>query len=289
MVLDEKWLVGAVEDELGSESFNSPLTPLQKFGADVRRVRLGRKLRQRQLGNATGYSESYVSQVESGKLLASTKFAVGCDQVFGTNGLFAELQSQMVEGDHPPQFVPYLELERKATRIMAFSASTVMGLLQTEAYAEAVFRAGNPRASDEVIGGKVAARLRRARLLGGQRPPTVWCVLFEASLRAQVGGKKVMAEQLSALLSWADGPSVDLQVLPFSLGAVAVHSDPFTLLTFRDSQPVMYANDPGGGRLFREPETVGAAVDNYDRLRANALGPDDSLDFIRAVREEYEA
>ncbi|MFX4293898.1 Scr1 family TA system antitoxin-like transcriptional regulator [Streptomyces bohaiensis] len=80
---------------------------------------------------------------------------------------------------------------------------------------------------------------------------------------------------------------MDLQVLPYSAGAVAVHSEPFTLLAFAAAQPVMYADDPQGGRLYRSADTVTAAMDNCDRLRANALSPDDSTEFIRAVRKEH--
>ncbi|MDX3233235.1 helix-turn-helix transcriptional regulator [Streptomyces sp. ME19-01-6] len=277
-----------MDESISSEDFNNPpLNPLQRYGADVRRVRLGRKLTQKHLATSTGYSVSYVSQVESGKLLPSEKFASGCDRVFGTNGLFTGMLRRLEEGDHPTHFVPYVQLEQKASHILNFSATIIVGMLQTEEYARAIFRAGHPFASDEVIQGKVAARIRRRDVLDQDRPPKLWAVLHEACLRTYVGGPAVMADQLEFLVKSAARPGIDLQVIPFTAGAAAAHSVPFTLLTFKDSPTVLYSDDPQGGRLCRTAATVTVVMQNYDRLRAHALPPDESLAFIETVREEY--
>ncbi|GAB2919200.1 helix-turn-helix domain-containing protein [Streptomyces mayteni] len=277
-----------MDEATPSEDFNDPsMTPLQRFGADVKRVRLGRKLTQKQLGKATGYSESYVSQVEKGKLLPSEKFATGCDLVFGTNGLFVGLLHRVLEGDHPTQFVPYVEMERKAAHILNFSATTVMGLFQTEEYARAIFRAGHGRESSEVIDGKVRARIRRRELLDRDKPPTVWVVLHEGSLRTHVGGRSVMAAQLEFLRESAERPGVDLQVIPYTAGAAAAHVGPFTLLTFDRDPVVLYSEDLQGGRLCRTAATTERARQHYDRLRAHALPPDESLAVLKTVHKEY--
>ncbi|WP_245689138.1 helix-turn-helix domain-containing protein [Streptomyces chattanoogensis] len=276
-----------MDETIPAEDFSQPVGPLQRFGADVRRVRLGRKITQKQLGRTSGYSESYISQVESGKLLPSEKFANACDLMFGTNGLFAGLLHRIEEGDHPSQFVPYVHLERKASGILGFSTTRVMGLLQTQEYARAIFRAGHPCVTDEAIEGKVAARIRRREVLNQDRPPTLWTVLHEACLRSHVGGPTVMASQLEYLVELAARPGIDLQVIPFAAGAAAAHSVAFTLLAFKDSPTVLYADDPQGGRLCRRAAPVATAMQNYDRLRAHALPPDESLAFIKTVCEEY--
>ncbi|WP_006605770.1 Scr1 family TA system antitoxin-like transcriptional regulator [Streptomyces auratus] len=264
------------------------LNPLQRFGRDVRQVRLARKLTQKHLGKATGYSEGYVSKVESGTMLPrpSQKFAKGCDTVFGTGELFAGLLRRIDEGDHPSWFVPYLNLERKAARILDYSPSLVMGLLQTEAYARAVFRSTHPREESDLIEGRVAARLRRRELFELDAPPLLWVILHEACLRTDVGGAEAMPEQLEYLLTAATSPHIDLQVLPYSAGAPAVHL-PFTLLAFDDSPTVLYADGPQGGKLYDSAKTVGSHLDSYDRLRANALSPERSRALIKSLLKEY--
>ncbi|MFJ9406382.1 helix-turn-helix domain-containing protein [Streptomyces sp. NPDC101393] len=265
------------------------LNPLQRFGRDVRQVRLARKLTQKHLGRATGYTNGYVSKVESGTLLPrpSPKFAKGCDTVFGTGELFAGLLRRIEEGDHPSWFFPYLNLERKASRILDYSASLVMGILQTEAYAQAVFRASHPREDAALIEGRVAARLRRRELFELDDPPLLWVILHEACLRTVVGDAEIMAGQLGYLLTAAASPHIDLQVLPFSAGAPGAHTRPFTLLTFEKSPTVLYADGPQGGKVYDSSATTALHLDSYDRLRAHALSPGESLALIKSLMKEY--
>ncbi|MFF3543475.1 Scr1 family TA system antitoxin-like transcriptional regulator [Streptomyces platensis] len=264
------------------------LNPLQRFGCDVKQVRLARKLTQKQLGRAAGYSEAYVSRVEAGKLLPrpSEKFAKGCDIAFGTGELFVDLLRRIDEGDHPSWFVPYLNLEKKASRILDFSANLVKGILQTEDYARAVFSASNPQASAEGIEGKVTARMRRREVFGREDPPLLWIILHESCLRTAVGPSGVMAGQLEYLLNAAASPHIRLQVLPFSAGAPAAHAKPFTVLRFTNSPTVLYTETRVGGRMHDSAQTVDAALDDYDLLRAHALSPDRSVALVKTLLKE---
>lgn len=267
------------------------LNPLQRFGQDVKQVRLGRKLTQMQLGRAAGYSEGYVSKVESGKLLPlpSQRFAQGCDLAFGTNGLFSDLLRRIDEGDHPSWFLPYLQLERRATRIMYYTANLITGIVQTEEYARAVFRAAHPRSDSEAIEAKAAARMRRREVFEADEPPLVWIILFEAGLRTVVGGPETMAGQIEYLLRAVQSPHIRLQVLPFSAGAPAAHMKPYTLLQFRDSPGVLYMETRLGGRMHDSADAFASALDDYDLLRAHALSPDASVNLMKSLLKEYRA
>ncbi|GAA2685938.1 helix-turn-helix transcriptional regulator [Streptomyces lunalinharesii] len=272
-----------MDETTAPEGFN----PLQRFGADVKRVRLGRKLTQKHLAKAVGYSDGYVSMVEAGKQMPSAKFASGCDLAFGTNGLFAGLLKRLDEADHPSWFVSYLEKEKKAASILDYSVHGIMGLLQTEAYAHAIFRAGHPHAPADVIKGKVDARIGRRTVMAQEDPPTLWVVLHEACLRTHVGGPAVMAAQLGHLIASAESPGIDMQVITFAAGAAAAHVLPFTLLTFHSEPTILYSDGPLGGKLYDREPTVATAVRNYDRLRAHALSPDDSLAMVKGLHKEF--
>ncbi len=217
----------------------------------------------------------------------SEKFAAGCDHAFGTGKLFADLLRRIDEGDHPSWFVPYLNLERKASRILAYSASVVLGLLQTEDYARAIFQAYFSREEAEVIEAKVAARLRRRELFNRDAPPLLWIILDEACLRTVVGGAEVMAGQLEYLLEAAASPHLSLQVMPFSAGAPAASTKPFIVLRFTDSPTVLYTETRVGARMHDSEQTVDAALDDYDLLRAHALAPDQSLALIKKLLKEH--
>jgi transcriptional regulator with XRE-family HTH domain len=272
-----------MEEESPQENLSEPSI----FGIEAKAVRLGKGLTQKHVSLGTGYSEAYVSKVEAGQQFPSERYAQGCDKVFGTSGMFERLRQRILDEESPAWFEPYLKHERGASHIMDYSATLVMGILQTEDYARAVFEAAHPRAASDVIDGKVAKRLSRRKVMERKDPPLLWVIFHEACLRTVVGGDAVMAGQLAHLLASAESPDVELQVLPYAAGVVNAHMLPFILLRFRKSPTLHYAETPLGGRLAYAPETVGAAVDDYDRLRANALSPADSLVLIETVMKEY--
>jgi hypothetical protein len=138
-----------------------------------------------------------------------------------------------------------------------------------------------------VIEGKVAARLSRREVFELETPPLLWVILHEAGLRTVVGSDDVMVGQLEYLLTAAESPHIKLQVMPFSAGAPAAHAKPFTLLRFTDAPTVLYTETRVGGRMHDSAQTVAAALDDYDLLRAHALSPDRSLTLIKTVSKEY--
>ncbi|WP_405673813.1 helix-turn-helix transcriptional regulator [Streptomyces sp. NBC_01530] len=263
------------------------LNALQSFGLDVREVRKSHAISQKGLGHATGYSESYVSKVEKGSVMPSERFAKGCDQTFRTGNLFTRQLERLLKGDHPSWFEPYLDLERQASQILDYSNALVMGMLQTPAYATAIFRSTHPRSSADSIKGKVDARMRRRDVMEREAPPLLWVVLHEAVLRTAVGNAEVMKGQLRSLLADAKSPHVTIQVLPFKAGAPA-SGLPFNLFTPQDGGPTtMYSEARGLGHVSDSVTAVAEAQSAYDHIRAAALSPDDSLIMIRETMEGY--
>jgi transcriptional regulator with XRE-family HTH domain len=276
------WEVSQVEEQEPRQRMND----LEHFGVEVREARTARGLTQRQLGaGAGGYSESYVSKVESGIILCSETFARGCDLVFGMNGIFERLRERIMKRDHPSFFAPYARMEREAAAVLDYSASLVMGLLQTAEYSEAVFRNQNPCWSDEHIEAQVTARRRRREILAFKKPPKVWVVLHETCLRTRVGGDAVMAGQLKSVLEDVRSPYVTVQVLPF--GVTPVVADSFTLLTFPDKSVVAYADTPLSGQVTDDASEVEQLDALYDRLRAEALSPRESTTLIGTYLKGY--
>jgi transcriptional regulator with XRE-family HTH domain len=271
---------------MGAGAPGEHLNDLAHFGVEVREARKGRKITQKQLGRSAGkYSESYVSKVEAGALMCSEKFASGCDLVFDSNGLFERLRDRIIKRGHPSWFRPYARLEEEAVSILDYSASLIMGLLQTAEYAEAVFRAQNARMSRDEIDAKVASRLQRREVMARENPPLLWVVLHESCLRTRVGSDRVMSEQLKHVLSEAESPHITVQVLPFS--ATPPAADSLTLLTFADRSTMAYADTLMYGQMTDELEVVTLVDEVYDRLRAESLPPAESIALISEYLESY--
>ncbi|MFW6691908.1 helix-turn-helix domain-containing protein [Streptomyces sp. MAR4 CNX-425] len=272
--------------EPSPELNGEPANGLHWFGREVEAALAHKGANQRQLADATGYKEPYVSKVKNGKALPSMHFAKGCDRFFDTSGYFARLLVRVSERGHPGWFVPYTNLEKQAKRIENYSNSLIMGMLQTSDYAEATFRATHPRETDDQIEARVEARLARREVMERDVPPLLWVILHEATLRTEVGGRAVMADQLRHLASEAGNPHITLQVLRSRAGAPA-SSLPFILLTPDEGATVLYSESRGQGHVTDSAAAVDDARTAYERLRASARDPDESLALIREIAEEY--
>lgn len=265
---------------------SEPANGLEWFGREVEAALAHKGATQQELADATGYKAPYVSKVKNGQALASPQFAEGCDRFFNTSGYFARLLIRVSERGHPDWFVPYLNLEKDATGVTDYSNAFVMGMLQSPEYAEATFRSTHPRESDDKIKSRVEARLRRHDVMDRPSPPLLWVILHESVLRTVVGSQSVLRGQLEHLVAEASTPHITVQVLPFRAGAPA-SSLPFTLLTQEDGSVVLYSETREKGHVSDSVTAVAGAQATYERLRAAALSPADSLALIRQIAEDY--
>lgn len=257
------------------------------FGSEVRTWRMERGMSQRALGEAAQYGQQYVAKVEAGERLASPEFAKACDELFGTPGTFARLRARAARHGYPSWFEPYVRLEQRASVIQDYSTIFFIGILQTEAYAHAVFRKAHPRDDLELTAEKVARRLKRREVMEGENPPLLWVVIDESCLWRMVGSRAVMREQMEYLIERGESPHVVLQVLPYRSGAPASHMA-FIVLKFPDDEPdVLYVENTVEGHVIDSPGTVADANVTYDRLRADALSPEESLVLIRRAMKEW--
>ncbi|MFI0940536.1 helix-turn-helix transcriptional regulator [Streptomyces sp. NPDC021020] len=258
------------------------------FGHEVLKFRKQRGMTQQELATDAGYERPYVTRVEGGTLLASMHFAEACDRVFGTPEMFARLRQRVAERGHPGWFIRYATIEQEAKCILDSSPVVIPGILQTREYATAIFRQAHPRENAESIAERVEARLARRAVLTRPNPPLLWVVIHEAALRMVMGSKEIMASQLASLLAdEAASPHVTIQVLPFAQGLPAGASL-FILVTPEKGPTLLYTETMTTGHVDDSAATVAEAQDRYDRLRAAALPPEESLAFIRQVMEEYE-
>jgi hypothetical protein len=181
----------------------------------------------------------------------------------------------------------YVPLEAEATLVREATTAYVPGLLQTEAYARAVF-AIHQRTEAELDNLTAVRRIRQERLTSEEDPLELVAVVDEVVLRRPVGGPAVMRAQLRHLLAAATLERVTLQVLPLSLGAHPGLSAPFTLLTFGgiDFGDMVYVEHPVGAVHISKEDEVAVARLKFDRLRSLALDPDESVALIQRVAAE---
>ncbi|MFJ8918014.1 helix-turn-helix domain-containing protein [Streptomyces sp. NPDC102415] len=271
----------------GPKKLDPSSSPRALLGAELRHRREAAGLSQDDLGAPLFVSGSFIGQLEAGTRRMQVDQAHKLDEVLGAGGFFVRNCAALKKSKYPDHFAEAAEAERLATSIREYAPLLIPGLLQTDAYARAVFRAYQPTATEDVIDELVAARLERAQLLTDPTTPMLWVVLDEAVLRRESGGRAVMAEALRHMLGLAHQHRVILQVLPFSAGAHMALQGSLKLMSFPDAPTLAYLQGLGTGQLQDDPATVRHHELTYDLVVASALSPKASLVLIEAVAEDY--
>ncbi|MGW1776752.1 helix-turn-helix domain-containing protein [Streptomyces sp. NPDC002104] len=263
-------------------SLDPSASPLDYYGAELRRLREAAGLKQAQLGDIIFCAASLIGQIETARKVPTRDFSERVDAALNTGGVFSRLVGLVLRSQLPPWFQAYAEMEAKAAYISTFQAQLIYGLLQTEAYARAILGVRHEKGLDA----QVAARIERQRILEREQPPLMWVVLSEATLHQEVGGCEVMRGQLAHLLGLRDREWVRVQILPFEAGAHAGQMGTFNVLRFEDDPDIVYTEDFVQGHMTANPAALREGSLRYDHLQAAALSVEKSAELIARVMEE---
>lgn len=191
-------------------------------------------------------------------------------------------------------FDHYLGLESGVLEIDEFDPMYIPGVLQTEGYAEAIYRADPCYPSDQVAN-LVQLRTRRRHILNrAEHPAALRAVLDESVLYRRQGDRDVMAEQLRSLLRDLEHPRITLRILPLDVGAFAgQHDYPFKVLSFPSDlvgdHGVVYVELLGDAKYYEEPGEIDLYSQAMTDLMAAAASLQDSKGLIeRALKETHQ-
>ncbi|MEV7006178.1 helix-turn-helix transcriptional regulator [Streptosporangium sp. NPDC051022] len=270
-----------------TDDFDPRLTPVQRFGRELARVRNEAGLSQSRLGARLGVSSSLVGHMEIGSRKPRAELAARCDEIFKTGDLFARLCRNITSPVGPQWFLRWSdEIEPRAHVLRSWDPLLVPGLLQIESYARFVFR-GDLAASEREVEEQISARMRRQLVLRRDSPPALWVLVDEWVLRRQIGGPEVMYEQLDHLVTVAGRQNVKLQLVPHDSPCTAGLMSGFALAELPDAPTVVSVESAGVGEVSAEHDLVGAVLARYDRIRAEAYRPGQSLEMIKEMRDQW--
>ncbi|MFC0600067.1 helix-turn-helix domain-containing protein [Streptomyces palmae] len=264
-----------------------PRSQREKYGEELRIRRIAAELTQEALSDHVVCSPTLISHFEAGRRLPNLEDAARLDQALQTDGFFARWLEDL-ESKFADHFAVAAELERQASELRLFGISLVPGLLQTDLYARAVLSTASPNYRAEDLDRRVVNRIERARILDNPLSPVVWTLLDEAVLRRRVGGRQVMAQQLTKIADMAEAGRLRLHVLPFGVGAHALIESMVTLMSFPDAAPVAYVEGLRTGNLMDDPAMVSSCQSAYDLALSDAASHQESLVLVRAIAEEHE-
>ena len=133
-------------------------SPRALLGAELRHRRDRAGLSQEELGLPLFVSGSFIGQLESGTRRMQLDQAQKFDEILHADGFFVRNCVALKKSKYPDHFAEAAEAEAVARTIKEYAPQLIPGLLQTEPYARAVFRAYQPTAAEDVIDDLVSSR-----------------------------------------------------------------------------------------------------------------------------------
>ncbi|MPY52857.1 helix-turn-helix domain-containing protein [Streptomyces acidicola] len=286
---------------MADERDRRPETPAEADGTTGLFTAVGKLLRllreragvtQKELGEMVGYGPDAISAMERGVRVARPEVLEKADELLNAGDalkvMIPEIKEAMKKARtrHPEWYRSYAGLEAEAVSLYDYSTMGVLGLLQTDGYARAVFTQRHPPLDEATIERRVADRLSRQQLFEKWPPPECSFVMEQAVLERPIGGPEVHAEQLRHLLRIGRMRNVQLQVMPTSRAEHPSLGGSFTLLIPKGKEQVAYMESQGYPRLITDREEVRILAARYGIIRAQALNPYESLDLIEKMLGE---
>ncbi|SEF93887.1 Transcriptional regulator, contains XRE-family HTH domain [Actinacidiphila yanglinensis] len=256
------------------------------YGHWLKARRLAAGLTQEELAQAAVMTRSHIAHIEAGRRLPSPDDAKRLDKALNTGDVLSSFlpERDVAVADY---FEAARQLEQQATEIREFALTFVPGILQTEAYARAVFDTWYPARTEEERDRFIVTRRQRAEILNHPSSPAVWAVLDESVLRRVIGSPEVMAEQLMHLADLAERRRVRLHVLPFGVGYQPILAGMLTLMWFEDQPPAAYSEGASIGKVHDSPTVVQALQGRYDLALGDAIPMRESIALLVATAKDY--
>jgi len=267
------------------------------LAASIRTVRKDASFGLRELARRIGISPQLLSQWELG---LRTPRLEDVTAILGALGVIGERKQQILtlaKGSSEPGWITYgtpgipqqlaavIECEKAAESIVEWSPMTIPGLLQTPAYARALFSNGS---SEYDIEQRVRLRMERRRLIVGREPTPFEALIGEAALRDHVGSPANMAEQLRFLLEIAAFRTISIRVVPAQCGWHPGLAGRFILYSLVDKTAVVYFEHLSSGAFVPDDYDVQKYRAAIKGIYAVAMGPAESASFIARLAEEID-
>ncbi|MEU4210155.1 helix-turn-helix transcriptional regulator [Streptomyces sp. NPDC026206] len=274
-----------------------------ELGIELRRLRNEARMTLEQAAKGLGFSETQLQRVETGSI--PLKQAGHLRNLLKRYGITDEehvttlIQLHRESGSQEwtsfastvhPTVRTFVGVESVACAIKAWHPTLVLGLLQTERYATAVFEMEkmHDEFTSEYIEQSVRLRMLRKELLTRQADPVqLWAILGEAALRHVVGDTDVMHKQYAEIAALSELENVTVQILRTSEIGYRFGSD-FTVLDLGEALPSAVQVDVpwGAVSMSDKPREVGRFSRKFDGLRASAMPPEKTAGFLQQLSRE---
>ncbi|MCF3962885.1 helix-turn-helix domain-containing protein [Streptomyces fuscigenes] len=259
-------------------------------GAQLATFRRSAGYTQESLAERAAIGVDTIASIEQGRRVLKPDQAELLDELLDTRGALGAAVAHMPEIDLNPLYaMQFLDLESTALTISAYENQVVPGLLQTEAYARAVFGNRMPAYDEDQLAMQTTARLDRQGILRRRNPPTISFVIWEPVLSLRLGTDGEHGDQIRHLRKMADLPCLTLQVMPLGARQHASLSGTFVLFETTEHRHFAYCEIVGSAKIYDAPGDVSMLAQKYAMLRTQALNVEDSKALLDRLGEQCAA
>ncbi|MEU6813202.1 helix-turn-helix transcriptional regulator [Streptomyces sp. NPDC046831] len=276
-----------------------PTARQERLGAELRKLREAAGLKAREAAALLGTDSAQMSQMESGyagvsgervrrlashysctdQELVNALVAMATDR---TRGWWEEYRGLL-----PNSFLDLSELEHHAGYRWDVDFLHVPGLLQTEAYARALFASRVPQLPPQELELRVRHRMQRRTIIENAPLVPYVAVVHEAALRMRVGGRATSRGQLARLLELSEADHITVRVVPFDLESF---SDIGSAMVYAGGAVPKFdtvVRDGPHGTVFIDSEAQLIVFRTlFRRVEAVSLDPKRTRDFIHRLAKE---
>jgi transcriptional regulator with XRE-family HTH domain len=279
-------------------SDESPAVARRRLRLALRQAREAKGMTRVQVADEFEWSLSKVNRIEAGEVAVSNPDLRAMLRLYGVTDedriaeLLEDARASRRRGwwDEPkyrdhltPATVQLLQFESQATAIRVFQPGLIPGILQTPGYAETVLNSWDEL--PEVDRGiRLEVRLRRARqVFDRSDPPEYFLVIDESVPHREVGGAKVMAEQLRDLLRRIREGVISTRVLPMAQGVISMTLSPFTIFDLGDEEnAVLYRESATNDEIVHASEVIVRHRMIFETFWGLSLNAEASIRLIEA-------
>ncbi|MFD5259246.1 helix-turn-helix domain-containing protein [Streptomyces bobili] len=271
-----------------------PTARQMRLATELRRLREAAGLTSRQAAALLGVSPAQITHIESALAgVSETRLRRLASHYACTDGEFIDALVAMAtdrtrgwweeyRGLLPTSFLDLSELDHHGSFRRDVAVLFVPGLLQTEAYARAVFSSRIPVLTSDELELRVRHRMARQEI---QIPYEV--VIHEAALRIRVSDRPASRAQLIRLTELSEADHITLRVIPFDLDGFSRASSTMTYVGGPLPKLDTVVRDAPHGSVFIDAEAqLNAYRTRFRKVEAVALQPQQSRDFIHKLAEE---
>ena len=261
--------------------------PDRRYFADLLKAwREARGLSRDDLGAASGFSGATIKAFETCQRAVTVYHARLFDKAMNLDRIMERTAERFDRNAYSATMETFLAGEQDADELYSFEHSLIPGLLQTEAYAQAILSTW-PNVTPHEVERLVAARMARQRVITREdrKPPYLWALIDQGALERPVAPALVLYEQCTHLVQMSMLPNVSISVVPYKAGGHTGLLGAFVIAERHGQDSMVYTEDIADGSVSEDPAVVADVALRFKSLQVEALPKGDSRDLIAEVAE----